>query len=64
MKFEGEYRDGKVNGNGLLTFADGTHGLPRNEGLFQGTRFIERKKCPEIVQRAQRAATIAKAQHL
>jgi hypothetical protein len=34
MKYEGEFKDGKVIGKGLLTFTDGSHGLPRNEGNY------------------------------
>lgn len=32
MKFEGQFREGQVAGKGLLTFADGTNGRPRQEG--------------------------------
>lgn len=47
-------------GSGLLTFADGTHGLPRNEGLFDGTRLVERQRAKEIVTKAKQAAQTAK----
>ncbi|XP_078671160.1 MORN repeat-containing protein 4-like [Branchiostoma floridae x Branchiostoma belcheri] len=64
MKFEGEFRDGKVNGLGLLTFADGTHGLPRNEGYFQGNELKERRQCNEVIRKARNSATVARSQHL
>ena len=40
MKYEGEFKDGRVIGRGLLTFTDGTHGLPRNEGKLKLMQFI------------------------
>lgn len=42
---------------GLLTFPDGTHGAPRNEGLFQNHKLQKREKCPGVVQRAQASAS-------
>ena len=44
MKFEGEFRDGQVMGLGLLTYADGTNGLPRQEGEWDGSRLARRSK--------------------
>lgn len=44
---------------GLLTFPDGTHGAPRNEGLFQNHKLQKREKCPGVVQRAQASASSA-----
>ena len=49
---------------GLLTFADGTHGLPRNEGYFEGSALVERKKCTTIILKAQQAAERARAQRV
>lgn len=46
---------------GLLTFADGTHGLPRNEGFFEGSKLVRREKCPSAVHRAIQAAERARA---
>lgn len=44
---------------GLLTFPDGTHGAPRNEGLFQNHKLQKREKCPGVVKRAQASASSA-----
>ena len=52
MKYEGEFKDGKVLGRGLLTFTDGTHGLPRNEGFFEGNKLIHREKCTDVIGKA------------
>ncbi len=49
---------------GLLTFADGTSGLPRNEGRFEGSRLLERKKASEAVRLAKQAAQQARSVHL
>ena len=43
-----------------MTFSDNTHGLPRNEGYFDGNKLMRREKCPEIVQKAKTAAEKAK----
>lgn len=59
MKFEGEFQDGKVSGKGLLTFTDGSHGLPRNEGYFEGNKLIYREKCTEIISKANQVAKMA-----
>ena len=105
MKYEGDFRDGKVWGHGkerfsrpfyvaviifykvslvisqkyflfkigiawnsmclgLLTFADGTHGLPRNEGYFEGGTIVRREKCPTAYHRAVQAAEKARSQAL
>lgn len=48
---------------GLVTFADGTHGLPRNEGFFENNQIVRREKCPAIVRKALQAAERARAQH-
>lgn len=62
MKYEGEFRGGRIWGLGLVTFNDGSNGFPRNEGFFQDCRLVRRKRCPEIVQRAQKVALMARAQ--
>lgn len=46
---------------GLLTFPDGAHGVPRNEGLFQNHKLQKREKCPGAVQRAQASASGARS---
>lgn len=62
MKFEGEFRGGKIWGHGLVTFKDFTHGFPRNEGFFQDCRLLRKRRCPEIVQKAQKCALMARSQ--
>jgi len=64
MKYEGEFRHGKVWGLGLLTFADGTHGLPRNEGYFEGNALIRREKCPMMVGKSRQIADKARNQRI
>lgn len=46
---------------GLLTFPDGAHGVPRNEGFFQNHKLQKREKCPGAVQRAQASASGARS---
>ena len=46
-----------------MTYVDGTHGKPRNEGFFQDCRFVRKEKCPHAYQRAQKVAYIATAQN-
>lgn len=36
MKYEGEFKGGKVEGSGKITFADGSSGRPRQEGGYLG----------------------------
>lgn len=62
MKFEGEFRGGRIWGLGLVTFNDLTHGFPRNEGFFQDSRQLRKKRCPEAIQRAQKVALLARSQ--
>ena len=40
MKYEGEFKNGKVDGNGKITFADGSSGRPRQEGTFQDRKLV------------------------
>lgn len=60
MKFEGEFKSGRVEGHGLLTFPDGSHGVPRNEGLFENNKLLKREKCQAVVQRAKNSASTAR----
>lgn len=46
---------------GLLTFPDGAHGVPRNEGFFENHKLQKREKCPGVVQRAQASASNARS---
>ncbi|CAH2323013.1 Hypothetical predicted protein [Pelobates cultripes] len=59
MKFEGEFKGGRVEGYGMLTFSDGSHGIPRNEGLFENNKLIKQDKCQAVVQRALSASKAA-----
>ncbi|CAL8359016.1 unnamed protein product [Boreogadus saida] len=61
MMFEGEFKSGRVDGYGLLTFPDGAHGVPRNEGLFKNHKLQKREKCPGVVQRAKASAGTARS---
>ena len=47
---------------GLLTFADGTHGLPRNEGYFENNVLVKREKCTAVIKEALRQADAARQQ--
>ncbi|CAF4296875.1 unnamed protein product [Rotaria sp. Silwood2] len=49
---------------GLLTFTDGSHGLPRNEGHFENNKLVRRKKCTDIIRKAITCADKAKVQHI
>lgn len=62
MKYEGEFRGGRIWGLGLVTFSDLSNGFPRNEGFFQDCKLIRKKNCPDIVQRAQKIALMARVQ--
>lgn len=57
MKFEGVFKGGQVLGGGLLTFPDGSHGLPRQEGEWDGGRLIRRGQATDAVSAASDAAT-------
>ncbi|XP_073996368.1 MORN repeat-containing protein 4 homolog [Rhodnius prolixus] len=62
MKFEGQFRGGRIWGFGLVTFADGSNGFPKHEGYFRDCQLLKRKNCLDIVQRAQKAAMMARVQ--
>jgi hypothetical protein len=64
MKYEGQFQDGKVYGLGLLTFTDGSHGLPRNEGYFEDNKLIRHEKCTGVIQKAVATAERAKTQQI
>ncbi len=59
MRFEGQFKDGCIRGHGLVTFPDGTNGIPRNEGLFEQDKMVTRGKCDQVIQDANMAAQIA-----
>lgn len=60
--FTGEFKGGRIWGCGLVTFCDGSHGFPRNEGVFRNCRFIKKQRCPETVLTAQKVASGARQQ--
>ncbi|XP_030748234.1 MORN repeat-containing protein 4 homolog isoform X2 [Sitophilus oryzae] len=71
-RYEGEFYQGWFHGygvfwrsdttrhEGLTTFSDNTHGFPRNEGFFQECNLKRRKNCPDVVQKAQKVAFMAR----
>ncbi|KOB65137.1 MORN repeat-containing protein 4, partial [Operophtera brumata] len=62
-RYDGAMIGGLCSGLGVMAFADGANnGFPRNEGFFQDCRLVRRKRCPEVVQRAQKVAYMARAQ--
>lgn len=76
MKYEGQFQDGRycgvwrscnylcvpnrVRGYGLVTFSDGTHGRPRNEGRFEDNKCIERCKATDALHKCKQSATKAR----
>ena len=51
----------RVRGYGLVTFSDGTHGRPRNEGRFEDNKCIERCKATDAVHKSKQSASKAKS---
>ena len=43
-----------------MTFADGTHGRPKNEGKFEGDQCVERGRATEAVRKARQSAASAR----
>uniref|UniRef100_A0A0B7AWY2 MORN repeat-containing protein 4 n=1 Tax=Arion vulgaris TaxID=1028688 RepID=A0A0B7AWY2_9EUPU len=64
MRFEGEFKDGKICGLGIVSFPNGSHGLPRNEGYFDGMKIVRQEQCPRVIQRARDVATRVRALNL
>lgn len=76
MKYEGQFQDGRyavarvvvfitfeyfrVCGYGLVTFADGTHGRPRNEGRFEDNKCMERCKATDALHKSKQSAAKAR----
>lgn len=50
--------------SGLTTFSDQTYGFPRNEGFFQDCHLKKLIKCPEIIQKAQKIAFMARHRYI
>lgn len=61
MKYEGEFKNGKVEGNGKITFADGTSGRPRQEGTFADRKLTVGGKQQTAVNQAKEAKAAADA---
>ena len=55
-KFEGSFKNGKVDGPGLITFSNGSNGNPRQEGYFKGTKLSKRESVPEATRKARLCA--------
>ncbi|KAK3791399.1 hypothetical protein RRG08_012581 [Elysia crispata] len=62
MRYEGEFKDGSMHGLGLVSFPDGSHGLPRNEGYFEREHLVRREKCGRSLQRARDVSRTARDQ--
>jgi len=45
---------------GLVTFSDGGHGLPRQEGKFDFGKLVESRQCSAQVKKAQDMAAKAR----
>lgn len=54
--------EGRIWGLGKVTFSDHTNGFPKNEGFFQDCKLIRKKHCPDIIQRSQKIALMARVQ--
>lgn len=61
MKYEGQFTQGKVEGQGKITFADGTSGRPRQEGTFQDKTLVTGGKAASAVRQAQDAQSTAQS---
>lgn len=48
---------------GLITYADGSHGFPRNEGFFQDCRLLRRQRSPSALQKTRKICMMARAQN-
>ena len=57
---QGQFLQGHVKGLGIITFADGTNGEPRNEGKFDGLELVQKCTASSAVQTAQRNAANAR----
>lgn len=51
---QGQFQDGRAHGQGLVTFADGSHGQPKQEGRFEGDRCG--RCCVHVATSTERAA--------
>ena len=60
MMFEGCFKDGRPHGPGRITFSDGSHGNPKQEGYFEGTRLVQRDYVNDALKKARLCAKRAK----
>ena len=58
-RYEGEFVDGKVEGSGKITFADGTSGRPRQEGTFSDRQLKTGGKKQTAINQAKAAKETA-----
>lgn len=61
---QGQFSQGSIKGLGLVTFSDGTHGEPKNEGKFEGLELVQRCSAATAVQRARQLAADARSMQL
>lgn len=60
MKYEGRFSDGNPNGAGLITFQDGSHGKPRQEGYFENKILIKGMDVSMELKKARKSAERAR----
>ncbi len=60
-KYEGQFKEGRVEGAGKVTFADGSNGKPRQEGSFADRKLAVGGKQGGAVSSAQQAQATAQA---
>lgn len=60
MCYEGRFKDGKVNGHGLITHNSVSNGQTRCEGLFEGNKLVKREPCPESIEKAKKSSIEAR----
>ena len=61
LPMQGQFKEGKAKGHGLITYPDGSHGAPRCEGVFDGDVCVRRCDSSEAVRRAKLAQTTARS---
>ena len=60
MRYEGRFCDGAPKGAGMITFPDGTNGQPRQEGYYDGNKFLRRMDVSEELLKARKSAERAR----
>ncbi|XP_065646882.1 MORN repeat-containing protein 4 isoform X2 [Hydra vulgaris] len=62
LKYEGAFKNGRPDGPGIITFPDGKHGNPRQEGFWEGTKLIRRERVKHAQTMARQCAKRALSQ--